>query len=58
MTEFEDLDTFIKKRKDKKLRECEEKKQRKIDHFFKRIKKKMHEFHPNLQIMMVMMSEM
>ena len=37
--EFEDLQTFIKRRKAKKEREWEERKQRKIDHFFKKIKK-------------------
>ena len=37
--EFEDLQTFVKRRKKKKLREREERKQRKIDHFFKKIKK-------------------
>ena len=37
--EFEDLQTFVKRRKEKKLREQEERKQLKIDHFFKKIKK-------------------
>ena len=37
--EFEDLQTFIKRRKAKKEREQEEWKQRKIDHYFKKIKK-------------------
>ena len=37
--EFEDLQTFVKRRKEKKQREREERKQRKIDHYFKKIKK-------------------
>ena len=37
--EFEDLQTFVKRRKAKKEREREECKQRKIDHYFKKIKK-------------------
>ena len=37
--EFEDLQTFIKRRKAKKEHEREERKQRKIDHYFKKIKK-------------------
>ena len=37
--EFEDLQTFVKRRKAKKEHEREERKQRKIDHYFKKIKK-------------------
>ena len=37
--EFEDLQTFVKRRKAKKECEREEHKQRKIDHYFKKIKK-------------------
>ena len=37
--EFEDLQTFVKRHKAKKTREREERKQWKIDQFFKRIKK-------------------
>ena len=37
--EFEDLKTFVKRQKAKKEREREARKQRKIDHFFKKIKK-------------------
>ena len=37
--EFEDLQTFVKRQKAKKECEREERKQRKIDHYFKKIKK-------------------
>ena len=37
--EFEDLQTFVERRKEKKECEREERKQRKIDHYFKKIKK-------------------
>ena len=39
MNKFEDLETFIKRRKEKKVRECELRKQHKVDQYFKIIKK-------------------